>query len=175
MMQNSWTMNATSSFDALVATASAVGATVRHPPSSPQHCKCATSSHGDYLVDGGAADEYSSPTCVFAASFDSMAAYEEQQQHYKDSATIEHKMARISLTRSDSQLSLTVEDCYDQELMMSCYAITNTSSLSPSSIPQPPPQVRRTTSISRSSGRTMSTSLLHRRPSDPVARFLLSK
>jgi hypothetical protein len=174
-MQNSWAMNPTSSFDALVATASDVGATSRRSPSSPQRCK-ATSSHSEYLGCGGAADEYYSPTCVFAASFDSMAAYEEQQQHYTDSATIEHQMARISLSRSDSQLSLAAEDCHDQELMIRCYATAATPSLSPFSTPPPPPQVRRTTLISRSSGRTTSTSsLLRRRPSDPVARFLHSK
>jgi hypothetical protein len=172
MMQHSLTINPTSSFDAPLVTASEAGAADPHPPMSPQHCKNATLSHSYYLGDGGTADEYYSPTCVFAASFDSMAAYEEQQQHFKDSATIEHQMARISLTRSDSQHSLFAEDCYDDELMMSCYTTTAAPSLSPSSTPQLPPQVRRTSSMSRS----MPTSaMLSRRPSDPVARFLLSK
>jgi hypothetical protein len=163
-------MNPTSSFDALVATASTVGGAVHGPPpTSPQHCR-QTSSHGH----NGDLDEYS-PTCVFAASFDSMAAYEEQQQHYKDTATIEHHMSRISLTRSDSQQSLSLDDCYDQELMMNySYA-----PMAVSGVPQPPPQVRRTTSNSRSSGLPMasslSSSLSSSRPSDPVARLLLSK
>ena len=173
MMQNSWTMNPTSSFDALVATASNVGANASSfPPTSPQHCKStATPHHGYYLggsPGGTTADEYYSPTCVFAASFDSMAAYEEQQQQYKDNGdTLEHQISRISLmTRSDSQPSLT-EDCYDQELMMNG-----------ASAPQPPPQVRRTTSVARSSGRTPMASASTGgggRPSDPVARLLLSK
>mmetsp|Transcript_20035 Transcript_20035/g.32364 ORF Transcript_20035/g.32364 Transcript_20035/m.32364 type:complete len:142 (-) Transcript_20035:250-675(-) len=117
-------------------------------PSSPQHCNSNSGHHQYFLGDD------SSPTTVFASSFDSMACDE-----HKD---LEHQMSRISLSRSDSQ----EDTSYDMELMTSY-------SFSYLAVPAPPPQIRRTTAIPpRSPSRSSSSSS---RPSDPVARFLLSK
>ncbi|KAG7356780.1 hypothetical protein IV203_001466 [Nitzschia inconspicua] len=163
MQHDSWNMKPTSSFETLVATASTV-----LPPTSPQHCKSKTLHHprdGHYLNF----DDNYSPMCVFAASFDSMAAYEEQQQCYKDSSNIEHHISQISLTRSDSQHSISLDDCYDQELMINY----SHSLIQSTSIRQEPPPQLRLTSLSRCFGRPSSNS--ESRPSDPVARLLLNK
>ena len=151
------------------------------PPTSPQHSKSliamnhnSAASYNNSFYMGGGGDEFSSPTCVFAASFDSMAAYEEQQQQLKDNNQLEHRLSQISLTRSGSHASLSymaAEDTYDQELMMS-YTMPNPETQC--QVPTPPPQVRRTTSmVGRSDADAVTSS--SSRPSDPVARLLLSK
>ncbi len=136
---------------------SSIGKSV-HPAAPP---KSISSQHSFFLGDENL------PTCVFSASFDSMGAYEEQQNDYKETTTIEHHISRISLTRSDSHNSMSDEDYYDVELMMS-YTSLDAFRLPP---PELPPT---TTKIGRSSSRTISSSPADR-PSDPVARFLLSK
>ena len=158
-MHTPLTMKPSASFDIPTsATAARAASAPQHNPCSPRqtyHKKVSNGNgqHGYFL---GSNDEYS-PTCVFAASFDSMAE-QQQQQHFhqpqQSTAHLENRLSQISF----DEVHMDAAD-YDHEI-----ARTYTA---PDDIE--PPQVRRTTRPDETMSNASS------RPSDPIARLLLSK
>ena len=152
-MYTNLTMNPSQSFDNHTVEA------CRTAEQSPRHAYRKTSngySGGQHSYFLGGSDE--SPTCVFAASFDEQQQRQQHQSGKDASAQLQHHLSRMSFDE------VHMDDAFDYEIAMSYTSPDD-------SIPQAPPQVVRTTSVARSTTMSVDSS----RPSDPIARLLLSK